>query len=122
MAVKPYAPEVRAACLAALLEGQTLASVQAKTGVSRRTLLVWKAEAKMAPAASELQRKEIGELVVESLRRGLTAMSVLQAQFSDPEWVRKFSPAELATAFGIISDKSVRVLEAMVPAESGDES
>lgn len=115
---QPYPPEVRAQCVAAMSTGATIDALHAQTGISRRTLQYWKVQSGATPSASEGQKEEIGKLIVENLTAGLGAMQNILELFSDPEYIRKFGPGELANTFGMIADKNLRILQAFTPPTS----
>lgn len=107
-----------------LLQGQSAHSVAAETGVPVRTLQYWKAQEKIAPMADDASRVAVGRLLVDNVKAGLAATHEILQLFQDYEWLRKQNAAELATSFGIIADKQIRLIEAMIPtpAEGEDDS
>lgn len=119
--MKAYPPELRAAVLASLLQGQTIASVAAQYNVGRRTVIEWKKAANLGAAPmSQATRQDIGELVAEYLRGSLQTLLAQFEVMADPEWLREQGAAELATLHGVMADKSVRIMEAITASE--DES
>jgi hypothetical protein len=121
--MKAYPPELRAACLSALLQGQTLNSVAAQYSVGRRTLIEWKKAANLgATPMNQATRQDIGELVADYLRGSLEALSAQFEVLRDPEWLREQGAAELATLHGVMTDKAVRIMEAITATENNDDS
>lgn len=107
MSASKVAPEIRAAALADLLEGDQPAIVAERYGLDRNVVKVWKqryvtADVTGSPIvkpAVEAQKQHIGELVLDLLRSKLEASAAIAQQASDSAWRFKQSGPELA-AFG----------------------
>ncbi len=122
-----YSPEVRAACVAALLAGQGTAEVAAQYNVPAVTLRSWKSrgglggDAKVAPVVSGDQRAQIGELLLAYLAKLISALTEQTVVFADLDWLKKQSAGELAVLHGVGVDKAVRLLEALEGPEPDEE-
>jgi hypothetical protein len=128
MAKTKYDAHTKAAVLAALVAGQGLEAAAEEYKVPLGTVKAWRH--RMKGAASETlatteRSEEIGELLVEYLHANLTTLKAQTVVFSDPEWIKKQNAADAAVLHGVMTDKAIRLLEALsgsggppVPAES----
>jgi transposase-like protein len=107
-----YSEETKAAAMAALLAGQSVSSVAREYSIPKGTVSGWKdAAGKVADGAT--QKGDVGDLLMEYLRTNLRALTVQANTFSDPEWLKKQDASQLAVLHGVMTDKAVRLLEAM---------
>ncbi len=121
-----YKAETRAAVIAALLTGQGVESVAAEYKVPKETVKSWRARmrkgalkgAEVAPPEPS-KRIEIGALLVDYLHANLTTLKQQQVVFSDPVWLAKQEAGELAVLHGVMTDKAIRLLEALGGAQNG---
>lgn len=115
-----YSDQVKAAALAALLAGQAPAHVAAMFGIPIGTLRSWKSRQRngepIAIIAME-KRERIGELLLDYLAEGLETLREQLKVFRDPTWLKEQSASEAAVLHGVISDKSIRLLEALADPE-----
>lgn len=110
-------PEVQAAVMAALLSGQfnTLEDVAVATGTSGST--VSRIQKNIPPEylakVEESKKDKIGELVAQHLEHNLTALIAIDTFIiNNPEWLLAKDAAQVATLYGVKSDKAIRILEA----------
>lgn len=110
-----YGEDIKAAVLAALLAGQSVSEVARQYNLPEGTVKSWKARMKPAEtiATDATQKKQIGELLLEYLEANLITLKEQMKVFSDPTWLKKQSASELAVLHGVMTDKAVRLLEAM---------
>lgn len=116
-----YDPEVKGAVMAALLAGQSIPSVAEEYNIPRGTLSGWRA--KMAPlfqAQAEKAARDIGPLVLDYLAANLRALRAQTAVFADPKWLTLQRADELAVLHGVMTDKAIRLLEALSRAGTED--
>ena len=110
------AAELRARDIAALLCGERPAEVARDLGVPEGTVRSWKHRAKKRGIAT-LKRGDFGALLsthLETLIRSLLAQSLgLSSRWSE------MGAGELALAFGLLFDRTLRMLELLVDAEGG---
>ena len=112
-----YSPEVKAAVVAALLEGQAASKVASDYHLPEGTVKAW--GSRMRNGASELRsvttekRDEIGALLIEYLHENLSTLKAQAIVFRDPVWLAKQDAAHAAVLHGVLTDKSVRLLEAL---------
>lgn len=59
------------------------------------------------------KRDEIGGLLIEYLHANLSTLRSQQTVFSDPVWLEKQEAGELAVLHGVMTDKAIRLLEAL---------
>lgn len=103
--------ELRAAVLAALLAGQSVSKVAQEYQLPKGTVSAWKKRLETTQNAT--QKKEIGELLVEYLRTNLNTLRTQSEVFADKAWLKKQAAGELAVLHGVLTDKTVRLLEAL---------
>lgn len=111
-----YSDETKAAALAALLSGQSIGDVAKEYKIPRGTIRSWKSRQangeSVATVATE-KKIEVGELLIEYLRANLAALKAQVDVFSNPDWLKKQSAADAAVLHGVMTDKAVRLLEAL---------
>lgn len=111
-----YTPQQKATALAALATGDSIRSVSRRLGISRNTLTVWRAELPHTPVA-EPQKNALGEQLYGYLEESIDTLSA-QVRFArDPAWLRQQNAADLAMLYGVMFDKTWRMLAAL---QSGD--
>ena len=113
---KRHDPATKAAVMAALLSGQAAGDVAAEYKVPKGTVDAWRARMKQAPPLASLaseKRKQIGELLIDYLHASLTTLRQQQVVFSDEVWLKSQEAGELAVLHGVMTDKAVRLLEAL---------
>lgn len=117
-----HPPETRAAVLAAVASGQSVNSVAKQYGVSRSTARMWKTQAQLPSAAMVSQQKKeaIGEQVYGLLEESIAALRFQLRTTQDEEWIKRQSADNLAVFYGVLADKSIRLLAAFRPASSSD--
>lgn len=108
-----YPPEVKAAALAALLEGQAVSHVAREYRIPESTIKNWRADAKRAARVGPKSKTEIGELLLEYLRANLAALARQAEVFADPVWLQQQGAQEAAVLHGVMTDKAVRLMEAL---------
>lgn len=109
-----------------MLAGQSVTEAAAAYNLPVETVKKWKQRARAAdamdaagtgdvPAKSADRRERIGELLVEYLAENLTTLRVQQAVFRDTAWLKQQTAGEAAILHGVLTDKAVRLLEALTP-------
>ena len=105
-----YSDEQKAVVLAALLAGQSLNSVAKEYKISKATVSRWKNN---PVPLNGTQKKEIGELLTEYLSANLETLRAQLVIFSDETWLRRSSSEGAAVLHGVLTDKAIRLLEAI---------
>lgn len=116
MAKTVYDPAVKAAALAALLQGQSLNKVAEEFKLPVGTVKAWRSRVKGNASESRAvadRREEIGALVVEYLYTNLQTLRAQMVAFGDVEWLKKQNAADVAVLHGVMTDKAIRLLEAL---------
>ena len=118
MGYRSYADETKAAVMAAILVGQSVTQVETAYEIPKRTVSNWERKGWEAAAdgfgASEgLTQVELGVLVLDYLRARLKAPCRQAELFSNKEWPQQQSTTEVAILHGVMTDKAVRLLEAL---------
>jgi transposase-like protein len=118
---QPHDPRTKAAALAGLATGESIHSVARRLGVSRSTVQRWRDAAHVpTPGLVGPQKKqELGEQVYSFLEESIETLAA-QVRFArDEAWLRRQSAADLAMLFGVLNDKTVRLLAALQPDTNG---
>lgn len=105
MGATQHPPELRAEVTAALLAGQGVGAVAKTYELPRSTVSRWKQQAEITD--------DIGDLLLKYLRTGIATLTEQHTVFRDPEWLKGQPAGELAVLHGVLTDKVVRLLEAM---------
>lgn len=105
-----YGDETKAAVMAALLAGQSLSQLSREYNIPKSTLSRWK---NGDVPADGTQKTEIGELLLAYLRTNLETLRAQAEQFRDPKWLSRQSAESAAVLHGVMTDKAIRLLEAM---------
>lgn len=123
MARAIYSEETKAAVMAALLAGQSASEVAQRYKINPSTIRGWKREAQLSNNVGHKKQERIGDLIIDNLEAALeTTRAMLNGVFSDREWLEKQEASALAVLYGVISDKTFRVLEALPDhSASGDD-
>lgn len=117
-----YSDEVKAACMAALLEGQSINQVADQYKIPRSTVGNWRTQVMQTgvPEVSDTKRAEMGDLLVGVLRENLKTLQFIAETTRNPEWVLRQDSSALATFYGVMTDKAVRLIEAFGVSEEGE--
>lgn len=120
-----YAPETKAAVMAALLEGQSVSSAAKEYEIPKGTVSRWKKLAFGGVRAEGTQKgvdeetKDVGALLMTLLTKNIESLIAMSEVAADKNWLKKMDGASFATLFGVKHDKAVRMIEAM-NASDGD--
>ena len=118
MSRREYDPATKAAVMAALLAGQGTTEVAATYSVPEGTVKSWRARMKpggetdVSKVATE-KREEIGSLLIDYLHANLTTLRAQNVVFADAAWLKTQDAGELAVLHGVMTDKAIRLLEAL---------
>lgn len=106
--------EVVAKIQGKLLAGMKPAEIAKELNVSQSSISRAKAKIskELLSKMNQEQAEVISDLVMQQLETGLEASITIANQAHDDEWRRKQGASELATFYGVVTDKSIRLLEA----------
>lgn len=108
--------EIKAAALADLVFMEP-AAVAAKYNLKVGTVYSWKSRDlperihELGSLAS-LKKQQIGALLLECLQANLNAQIAQSYVAADPEYIKRQPAGELAVLYGVLSDKSIRIVDA----------
>lgn len=124
MARREYPEELKAVALAALLNGQSVNVVAEKYNIPSGTIKSWATRERNAlrgndSVVTEDQQERIGHLIIDNVEAMLQTTKEMLDVVRDKTWLEKQTASEVAVLFGVISDKTFRLLEAL-PDGSGD--
>lgn len=116
-----HSDETKAAVLAALLTGQSVSEVARAYELPEGTVKSWRSRAKSQTVATVAtpKKENIGEMLIRYLEDNLIALRAQLVVFSDPDWLRKQTAADAAVLHGVMTDKAIRLLEALSKAPEG---
>lgn len=109
-----HGDETKAAVMAALLSGQSPSFVAKEYNIPRTTIQRWKTEFETGKYTGDrAQKKAIGELLTAYLEENLETLRVQAEHFRDKKWLSRQSAESAAVLHGVMTDKAIRLLEAM---------
>ena len=108
-----YSPETKAAAMAALLEGQAVNKVAADFKLPGGTVRAWRHRMKGTAVVATGKREEVGDLLVQYLHANLVTLKAQLIVFADPKWLQQQNAADAAVLHGVMTDKAIRLLEAL---------
>lgn len=110
---KQHDPQTKAAVIAALLAGQGVSQVASEFGLSKSVVSRMKQE--ISPQQLEqigTQKKErLIDLIEKHLSASLKGATKIAEQASNNDWRNKQPADSLAVFYGVLSDKSIRLVE-----------
>ena len=113
---REYSPETKGAALAALLEGQSITKVAKDYKIPEGTIKSWRSrltsEASNAIVATD-KKERVGELLIDYLERNLKTLRAQAEAFANIEWLMGQDADKAAVLHGVMTDKTVRLLEAL---------
>ena len=110
----PHSDETRAAVLAALLAGLSIADISRQYQLPKVTISRLKAElsAQTLEQIGTVKRTRLDDLLLDGLASNLLAQKRIAETVSEPEYVRKQSASSIAELYCVLADKAIRLLEA----------
>ena len=114
-----YSAETKAAALASLLEGQAIGKVAEEYNIPAGTVRSWKSReingGNVVTVAKKADQKkeQIGDLLLDYLSTALATLQTKAEFFGDTKWLAKQNAADVAVLHGVITDKAIRLLEAL---------
>lgn len=122
--MKAHSEQVRAEVVAALLAGQGVREVSRQYNIPRSTVSRLKnslSEQELGQIGTE-KRDRISTLVENHLTESLKAATALAQKVTTNEsWFTKQNAADIGVLYGILTDKSIRILEAAESANNQEE-
>lgn len=127
MARAQYSDELKATAMAALLSGQSINVVAEKYNIPRGTISAWATRERNAlrgdPGVLDgEQRERIGGLIIDNAEAMLETTKEMMDVFKNKKWLERQSASEVAVLFGVIADKTYRLLEALPDAREEPDS
>lgn len=116
-----HSDDTKAACMAALLSGQSVDQVAKEYNIPKQTISRWK-NGDTLNGTDGTKKKEIGELIEGYLRENLTTLRAQAEFFRDEKWLSRQSADSAAVLHGVMTDKAIRILEALAKANPTAES
>jgi transposase-like protein len=112
---REYSPEVKAAVMASLMEGQSIRGVSRSTGIPKTTIQHWNDELRnmvgRGPTVPSAKKEQIHELLVDLLIAKLESLIALSEHSGDKKWLQSQDASAVAMLLGVSDDKVMRMLE-----------
>lgn len=112
---KHHSDAKRAAIIAALLTGQGVSQIADDLKVNHSTVSNYKRQ--LTPEQiNELNQKRAGrldDLLWSHLESNFAAMRAITKHVQSEKYIQRQDPSDLAVLFGVIDDKSIRILDAI---------
>ena len=120
MSRREHDEQTKAAVMAALLTGQSVYAAARDFKIPIGTVKRWSADAKerLAPVRNQKQER-IGDLLIDNVEAALETTREILNVVKDPKWLRIQEASEIGVLYGIIQDKTFRILEALPDSETG---
>lgn len=115
-----HSDETKAAVMAALLEGQSINYCVGQYKIPFGTVASWARGLPRNHKLSKEKRERVGELIIDNVEAELETTIAMQDVFKDQKWLKRQRASELAVLYGVIKDKTFRVLEALPEGNSDD--
>ena len=116
---REYDEQTKAAVMAALLTGQSVYAAAKDFKIPVGTVKRWSADAKEKLQPVRNQKEErIGDLIIDNVEAALETTREILNVIKDPKWLRRQEASQIGVLYGIIQDKTYRILEALP--DSGD--
>lgn len=116
----PHDRDTRAAVLAALLSGSTIAEVSRAMKIPHPTVIRWRDQAGIGPnpppnvhALGQETKADLGARVGDYLDDILVTVRAQAIHTRDPEWLHRQNAHDLAILHGVLVDKAIRLLGAL---------
>lgn len=108
--------------MASLLMGQSIHIVAEKYNIPKGTVARWASTERNAMRGDSMmvngdQRERVGHLIIDNVEAMLETTKEMMDVFKDKDWLKEQSASEVAVLFGVIADKTYRLLEALPDAE-----
>ena len=112
-----HSEDTKAAVMAALLSGQSVSEAARRYNIPKGTVSDWRKQAVGDTVTPTQKRERIGELVLAYLSTALETLEAQARMFRDEDWLRKQNAADVAVLHGVVTDKSIRLLEALAASQ-----
>lgn len=116
---RQYSDETKAAVMAALLSGQSINQVARDYKIPKGTVSYWKRHAGGRDVSTQ-KKERIGELLVDYLTTSLETLRAQAELFRDESWLKRQTASDVAVLHGVVTDKAIRLLEALSAAQVED--
>ena len=114
---EPISDARRAAVMAALLTGQSVTQVAEEYKLSKASVSRIKSsiDPKIVEQAETEKRKDLNELLLELVTTNIETLTAQSLIVRDSGYIKAQSADNLAVLYGVIADKTVRILAALEP-------
>ena len=116
MARREYSDEIKSQVMAAFLAGQSVSAAAREYSLPKGTVAYWRQQAQKLAQVETLSTQkgpDLGNLLLDYLRENLITLKAQVVHFRDPKWLSQQGASELAVLHGVVTDKAIRLLEAI---------
>jgi len=113
----PHDPRIRAVIVAEILAGESIAVVARRHGVPRITAQNWWAVDRPVELTNARTQARMVEQLYDAAFESLDGVRATAQLLQDPAWARTQTAAELAQLVGVLSDRTIRMLGGLRPAD-----
>ena len=108
-----YGPEVKAKVMGELAAGRSPPDAAKAHGISLSTAQKWKKELPESVVVTQesVIKAELSRLVPKFAEEAFKSLIFMTRLAQDEEWLKRYSPSEVAILGGVIADKLFRVLD-----------
>jgi transposase-like protein len=113
-----HSPELRAAVVAAVLAGTSVAAAARQYGLSKQTVSRWvNASDETVGTEQRAREQDLGELILGLINEHITTLRAELQATARPGWLEKQSAAELAQLVVAQRDTLIRLLAGLRPVD-----
>jgi transposase-like protein len=110
---KPINAEIKARALADFMRGMGVREVARKYTVSPETAGKWHAQFTVQTQTTPEQKQDMGDLLLDSTRQAVSGLTAIAQLIQRPTWLEKQDAQGIAILYGVLHDKTVRLLAAV---------
>lgn len=115
---RPYPAEVRTRVVAEILAGESITAVAKRNKIPVATAKGWWAEDRPVEPTSVRTRERMVEQLYDTAYECFDGVRATAKLLQDPDWTRTQTASGLAELVAVLSDRSIRMLGGLRPAES----
>lgn len=117
-----HPPELRARVVAEVVAGDSIRAVAKRWGIPYPTAQAWWREDRPTDTTDARTQRRMVDQLYDTAFDCLDAVRATAGLFQDPAWTRAQTAEGLAVLVGVLSDRTVRMLGGLRPAEPDDQA
>jgi transposase-like protein len=113
-----HSDQTKAQAVAAVKSGEAVNDVARRFDVPKQTVSRWAKEAGIDVGQIGTEKKKnLAELIADTLTENLLALQSIAIHGRDKAWQERQNASDLGVFYGVVADKTIRILEAHVAAQ-----